>query len=101
MTETSATYTLTRPNDDISIRYNTVKKPVDGMKLLLGMKSVEFFRLVKSVKSLLVVITSRIAIINFPPKSRLWMQMAGCTLVTLGVFDEQGKFAHCRTYQRT
>ena len=32
MTETSATYTLTRPNDDVSIRYNTVGRPVDGIE---------------------------------------------------------------------
>ena len=32
MTETSATYTLTRPGDDISIRYNTVGRAVDGVE---------------------------------------------------------------------
>ena len=30
MTETSAAYVLTRPGDDISIRYNTVGRPVNG-----------------------------------------------------------------------
>ena len=33
MTETSATYTLTRPGDDVSIRYNTVGRAVDGVEL--------------------------------------------------------------------
>ena len=32
MTETSATYTLTRPDDDASIRYNTVGRVVDGIE---------------------------------------------------------------------
>lgn len=32
MTETSATYTLTRPDDDVSIRYNTVGRVVDGIE---------------------------------------------------------------------
>lgn len=32
MTETSATYTLTRPDDDVSIRYNTVGRAVDGIE---------------------------------------------------------------------
>lgn len=32
MTETCATYTLTRPEDDISIRYNTVGRVVDGVE---------------------------------------------------------------------
>ena len=32
MTETSATYTLTRPGDDVSIRYNTVGRVVDGIE---------------------------------------------------------------------
>lgn len=33
MTETSATYTLTRPGDDVSVRYNTVGRAVDGVEL--------------------------------------------------------------------
>ena len=32
MTETCATYTLTRPDDDVSIRYNTVGRPVEGIE---------------------------------------------------------------------
>ena len=32
MTETSATYTTTRPDDDISIRYNTVGRAVEGIE---------------------------------------------------------------------
>ena len=32
MTETSAAYVLTRPGDDISIRYNTVGRPVGGVE---------------------------------------------------------------------
>ncbi len=32
MTETSATYTLTRPDDDVSVRYHTVGRPVDGVE---------------------------------------------------------------------
>ena len=32
MTETCATYTLTRPEDDVSIRYNTVGRVVDGVE---------------------------------------------------------------------
>ena len=35
MTETSAAYTLTRPNDDISVRYNTVGRAVDGAELAI------------------------------------------------------------------
>ena len=33
MTETTATYTLTRPDDDVSIRYNTVGRAVDGVEV--------------------------------------------------------------------
>lgn len=35
MTETSATYTLTRPGDDVSIRYNTVGRAIDGVELAM------------------------------------------------------------------
>ncbi len=35
MTETSATYTLTRPDDDVSVRYNTVGRAVDGVELAI------------------------------------------------------------------
>lgn len=32
MTETSSAYTITRPDDDISVRYNTVGRPVEGIE---------------------------------------------------------------------
>ena len=35
MTETASAYTLTRPEDDISVRYNTVGRAVDGVELAI------------------------------------------------------------------
>ena len=90
MTETSATYTLTRPNDDISIRYNTVGRPVDGIEAVAWDEE----RGIPSAGEVGEVITRGYHLKNsyykLPPEKQAvdadgWLHSGD-----LGVFDEQG-----------
>ena len=90
MTETSATYTLTRPNDDISIRYNTVGRPVDGIEAVAWDEE----RGILPAGEVGEVITRGYHLKNsyykLPPEKQAvdadgWLHSGD-----LGVFDEQG-----------
>ena len=90
MTETSATYTTTRPDDDVSVRYNTVGRAVEGIEAAAWDEE----RGILPPGEIGEVITRGYHLKNcyykLPPEKQAVDEDGWLHSGDLGVFDEQG-----------